>query len=144
VVKDDHLRQFEDALEREFAALPALEDVAPARETVVRVQAAVRAAAQPAEGGYRRMGWRGGLGLAAAVLLSVVLWPPGPVAQDDPLGPLVTDEAVELDEWAAAWDETSTAVGDLIEVGLDAEAGDPDVNEWFESLDQTFQRFEEL
>ncbi len=138
------ISQLERRVEREMAALRALPDIQPGRACIERVQAAVIAA------GARNSGWgpwpwqaRPWIGAAAALVLAI-----GWVTQTPPATPV--DPETLLADWASAWEESSERLVVVLDEGWLFGAGDDGVDEdaelddLFQGLDQSFDRFEAL
>ncbi len=133
------LKQLEREIERELAALGPWPPVAPAPECLARVQAAVRAENERCRRRTRRV-WSARIGVAAAVLLAVTwaAWRPRTAA------PLDAEQSLEL--WVAALEETSTQVGELVEVTATVGPADDaaELEDLFEGLRESLGRFETL
>lgn len=138
------LNTLEQMVERKMALLAALPAESLDAEALQRTQWAVAAENERLLRQRRLLRWtRGGLGAAASILLAVA-WvlsvgtPPAPVGGDV--------EAV-LSDWTAALNESTDRLASLREVVVTGEAGDEiggELDELFNSLDETLERFESL
>lgn len=137
--------KLERTVERELELLGELPLVAPRRECLERVKAAVAAEAVRVARAYRTPGGlRVGIGVAAALLLAVGLATRPP----QPDRPAALDAEATLRAWAAAWDESSSRLTSLLDEGWNGGVFGPDadaeLDDLFRSLDQSFDRFESL
>lgn len=145
-MKDDDLDNLEQQVEREMQLLRHLPPAEPDAACVARVQAAVERETIGVRRKRRNLTvLRSALGLAAALALAVLLTNRSlPTAAPDGGSPEAT-----IAEWAAAWDESSTRVGELLADGL--VSGSPAgtsteqmLDDVLESLDRSLSQLEAL
>lgn len=137
------LGKLEQIVEREMGLLRRLPCAVPDEPCLARVRAAVLAENQRLVRRRRLLRIsRTVAGAAAAVLLAVSLRLPAGLHSADP-------EAI-LGEWAVAWDASRTRVAHLLDEGWRGEETDDRVDDeaaiddLFQSLSQTLDRFEDL
>lgn len=129
---------------RDMELLRALPACAPRRACVERIKQAIAAEAARVTRTQRRLDLLRGWGGAAAALLLAVLF----ATTTSPKPPISVDPEAALDEWASAWDESSGHLTSLLDGGwIDGAFGNgydngAEVDELFESLDQTLDQFE--
>ncbi|MCK4342503.1 MAG: hypothetical protein KAY37_12360 [Phycisphaerae bacterium] len=139
--------KLERTVEREMGLLRELPPVSPRRECVGRIKAAVAREAARAARYHRTLRvLRSGIGVAAAIMLAVGLATMSGLPR--PVGWLSSEAT--LDEWAAAWDESSRRVTSLLDGGWIGDGfgnglgEDVELDDLFDSLDQSFGHFEDL
>lgn len=141
------LDNLQRAVEREMSLLDALPPVEPSAACVQRVQAAVLTLARA--GDHRRNVLRlarYATGVAAAIALAVGLAAPA----SPTITPGTADADLVLGEWAAAWEDSSTRLVNLIDDGWittgfgGATDDSAEVDDYLDGLDQLFSTFEAL